>query len=276
MASRSAGDGLVTAWSVRRPYGSNVAWGELFGTEDAARGYASARPAVHPLVVQLAVERFGLPPRVDVALDVGCGAGLSTRPLVHRARRCVALDPVSAMVRRIPAVAPGALALVGRAEALPSADASVDLVAAAGSLDFVDDLGSAAAEIARVLAPGGGIGIAFNERDTREPWVAELSKLIRWDERERWRVPYTVEVDWGAALAEHGPQFAPAERYDTTYRQPVDPDTLVQRVLSTSYLAVLPADEQAALADRVRALVAPLGERFELPYVSVAYAARLR
>ena len=51
---------------------------------------------------------------------------------------------------------------------------------------------------------GGGLAIAFNERDARVPWVAELSRLIRWDERERWRVPYTVEVDWSEVVADNG------------------------------------------------------------------------
>jgi len=227
MASRSAGDGLVTAWSVRRPYGSNVAWGELFGTEDAARRYASARPAVHPLVVQLAVDRFGLSPLVDVALDVGCGAGLSTRPLVDRARRCVALDPVPAMVRRIPAVAPGALALVGRAEALPSADASVDLVAAAGSLDFVDDLGSAAAEIARVLAPGGAVlaydfatGRRLRDGPDLAPWFDEV--LRRWPRR-----PPTASPVTAAALAVGGLGFE---------RHPFEVDVALSRQAYVGYL----------------------------------------
>ena len=89
-------------------------------------------------------------------------------------------------------------------------------------------------------------------------------------------MPYTVEVDWAEVIDEHGPQFAPAERYDSTYLQPMDPETLVNRVVSTSYIARLPMAEQEALADKVRDLVAPLGDHFELPYVSVAYAAPLR
>ncbi len=239
-----------------------------------ADAYEQGRPSYADDLVAFLVDRLGIAPGRRV-VDLAAGTGKLTRLLVPTGASITAVEPVDAMRAKLAEACPAVVAVEGTAEAIPLADASVDVVTVAQAFHWFDTP-AALAEIARVLAPGGGIGIAFNERDTREPWVAELSKLIRWDERERWRVPYTVEVDWGAALAEHGPQFAPAERYDTTYRQPVDPDTLVQRVLSTSYLAVLPADEQAALADRVRALVAPLGERFELPYVSVAYAARLR
>jgi SAM-dependent methyltransferase len=185
--------------------------GDLFGTDSAARGYASARPPAHLVVVDRATERFGLPSMVDVALDVGCGAGLSTRPLVDRARRCLAVDPVPAMVERVAAAAPGALGVVGRAEALPVPDASVDLVTAAGSLDFVDDLGAAAAELTRVLAPG-GVALVYDFTTGRQlragpdlaPWFAEV--LRRWPRPRRTTPPVDAAALAAAGLAvEHHP-----------------------------------------------------------------------
>ncbi len=151
-----------------------MASGELFGTDDAARGYASARPPVHPVVVRLAAQLIALPELVDVALDVGCGAGLSTR------RSSIGPSiPCRPWCSGSATVAPGALGVVGRAEALPVADASVDLVTAAGSLDFVDDLDAAVAEIARVLAPG-GVALVYDFttggclRARPRPWFAEV------------------------------------------------------------------------------------------------------
>jgi hypothetical protein len=120
------------------------------------------------------------------------------------------------------------------------------------------------------------VALAFNERDDRVPWVAELNALFGWDHREDEGVPRTVEVDWAPVLAEHGPDFGPAERLDAAFAQPMDPDTLVARVLSTSYVATWSPQRQADLVARVRALAEPLGPSFELPYVSVAYVARRR
>jgi hypothetical protein len=71
------------------------------------------------------------------------------------------------------------------------------------------DLEAAAAEIAGCLRARGALGLIWNERDTSTPWVAELSKIIRWDERERWEVPYTTEVDWAEAFAAADTPFAP-------------------------------------------------------------------
>ena len=250
---------------------SDVAAG---GFEAGADAYERGRPSYADDLVAWLVDRLGLGPGREV-LDLAAGTGKLTRLLASSGAHLRAVEPVAAMRTQFERACPAIEVFDGTAEALPVADGSLDAVTVAQAFHWFDP-GPALAEIARVLRPGGSLGIAFNERDTREPWVADLSRLIRWDERERWRVPYTVEVDWAAVVAEHGPQFEPAERYATTYAQPMDPETLVLRVLSTSYLAVLPAAEQDALADQVRALVAPLGDAFELPYVSVAYAARLR
>lgn len=240
------------------------------GADDYERG----RPSYPHDVVAWLVSRLGLD-ESSVVVDLAAGTGKLTRLLVPTGARVVAVEPVAAMRDKLLETCPEATVVEGTAEATGLPDASADAVTVAQAFHWFDPV-AALEEIARVLRSGGHLGLVFNERDTREPWVAELSRLIRWDERERWRVPYTVEVDWAATLAEAGPRFEPTERYDTTFRQPMDADTLVARVLSTSYLAVLPAAERAQLADRVRELAEPLGATFELPYVTVAYAARRR
>ena len=245
---------------------------EGFGAGAAA--YEQGRPSYADDVVAWLVDRLGIAPGRAV-VDLAAGTGKLTRLLAATGADLIAIEPVDAMREQLVQACPGVDAINGTAESIPLPDESVDALTVAQAFHWFDPA-VALAEIARVLRPGGGLGIAFNERDTREPWVADLSKLIRWDEREQWRVPYTVEVDWAEVIDEHGPQFGPAERYDSTYLQPMDADTMVQRVLSTSYIARLPGADQAALADKVRDLVAPLGEHFELPYVSVAYAAPLR
>jgi SAM-dependent methyltransferase len=244
------------------------------GFEAGAEAYEQGRPSYADDLVAWLVDRLGIGPGRSV-VDLAAGTGKLTRLLVPTGADLTAIEPVDAMRAQLVQTCPGVVALDGTAEAIPLPDASVDALTVAQAFHWFDPA-VALAEIARVLRPGGVLGIAFNERDATVPWVGDLSRLIRWDERERWRVPYTVEVEWDVVIAEHGPQFTPAERYDTTYSQPMDPDTMVQRVLSTSYIAMLPAEEQDALAVEVRALVEPMGDRFDLPYVSVAYAARLR
>jgi SAM-dependent methyltransferase len=122
----------------------------VYDSERLATAYAFDRPSVHDQFVRSA----GLSQQADRALDVGCGAGLSTAALVPLARCVVGLEPVPAMLAHRRTVAPRARFVIAGAERLPFADDSFDLVAAAGSLNYAD-LPSAFGEVARVLTPDG-------------------------------------------------------------------------------------------------------------------------
>jgi SAM-dependent methyltransferase len=123
-----------------------------------AAGYAFNRPPVHPHVVRAIGEHLQLAHRVNRALDVGCGAGLSTAALDPLARTVVGLEPVPIMLRHVRAVAPRAAFVVGQAEQLPFQAETFDLVTAAGSLNYVD-LSLFLPEVARVLVPAGVFAI---------------------------------------------------------------------------------------------------------------------
>jgi SAM-dependent methyltransferase len=123
-----------------------------------AAGYAAARPPVHPRVVDLLGQWLG-GRRIDVAADLGCGAGLSTRPLLGLARTCVAFDPAESMVRTARSVVPDASVMVAAAEAMPLATRSIDLITAAGSLNFARDLDAVWPEAARVLTRDGSLAV---------------------------------------------------------------------------------------------------------------------
>lgn len=242
------------------------------GFSAGADDYERGRPSYPGDAVAVLCEELGIGPGARV-LDLAAGTGKLTRLLVPTGAEVVAVEPVAEMRRRLEQAAPQAHVLDGTAERIPLPDGSVDVVTVAQAFHWFDTP-KALAEIAWVLKPGGGLGLVWNERDTREPWVAELSRLIRWDHRGEHRVPYTTEVDWAGVIDGMDTPFGPVQRYDTTYRQPMDPDTLVARVLSTSYIASQPVAERERIAAAVRQLVEPLGPTFDLPYETVVYWCR--
>jgi ubiquinone/menaquinone biosynthesis C-methylase UbiE len=126
----------------------------LFASPTLAAGYARSRPAVHPRVIARLQRHLGISERLDCAVDIGCGAGLSTRPLSGLARTAVGIEPLEPMLGWTRQVAPDAKFVVGRAEQLPLAEATAQLITAAGSLNYAD-LDRFFPEARRVLSAAG-------------------------------------------------------------------------------------------------------------------------
>ncbi|MEZ5101617.1 MAG: class I SAM-dependent methyltransferase [Thermoleophilia bacterium] len=136
---------------------------------EAAGGYERARPG-YPAD---AARWLAGSARADV-LDLGAGTGKLTRALVALGHRVVAVDPLAEMLAELRAAVPDVPTLVGSGEAIPLADASLDVVAVAQAFHWFDHP-RALPEIARVLRPGGALALVWNRRDESVPWVAELS-----------------------------------------------------------------------------------------------------
>ena len=124
--------------------------GAIYQSTRLATAYAFTRPPVHRHVAER-ISRYLPEGRVERALDIGCGAGASTAALVPLARRAIGLEPYRAMLAHVSTVAPGAAFIVGRAEALPFARESLELVTAAGALNYAD-VDQSLSEVARVLS----------------------------------------------------------------------------------------------------------------------------
>ena len=154
-----------------------------FATESMAAGYANSRPPVHRLVIQRAFRQLDRTRPFSLALDIGCGAGVSTKALAGFADRCIGLEPNQSMLAWSPAVALLAAFLCASAEAIPLRDHSVDLITAAGSLNYVD-LDLFFPQAARVLTPDGILivydfspGRSFRAAAGLDEWFSEFSRL---------------------------------------------------------------------------------------------------
>jgi SAM-dependent methyltransferase len=254
---------------VTAPVDPRVAAASAAGFSVDMSVYERGRPSYPADAVEWLADGLGIGPGRRV-VDLAAGTGKLTRLLQPRGATLCAVEPSAAMRDQLVKAVPGIEVLDGTAEHLPFADGVIDAVTVAQAFHWFD-VPRATAEISRVLRPGGGLGLIWNERDTSEAWVAELSTFIRWDHRHERGVPYTVEVDWRTVFADHSVGLGPLERFETVYRQELDVDTLVERVRSTSYVASASADEQRRVEQGVRAITAGFSERFDLPYVTVAY-----
>ncbi len=104
-------------------------------------------------------------PRGDeLALDLACGPGTFTRALASRVRHLCGLDLTPAMLEQArAATARAGLANVafacGDANALPFADATLDLAVCTYSFHHFLDPARVARELRRVVRPGGRVGL---------------------------------------------------------------------------------------------------------------------
>lgn len=227
----------------------------------AADTYERGRPSYPDGVIELFRDQLGVGPASTV-VDLGAGTGKLTRLLVATGATVVAVEPVEAMRAQLVALLPEVEAVDGTAESIPLPDGSCGAVTVAQAFHWFEPA-PALEEIARVLEPGGGLGLVWNERDESVPWVAELSGLLNWGVQR----PYRRDQDWSAVVAASD-RFTPLQHRQLSYQQELDAETLVERALSTSYIAARPAAENVRLAEDIRALVAGFPPRFELPYLT--------
>jgi SAM-dependent methyltransferase len=117
-----------------------------------------------------------VPPGCGLAVDVAAGTGLFTRALIGRASQVVAIEPDERMRAVLAERSPEVRVLAGWGEQMPLPDGCADGVFVSTAWHWLDPV-LAVPEIARVLRPGGRLGVIWTSRDRREDWVAELDLL---------------------------------------------------------------------------------------------------
>jgi SAM-dependent methyltransferase len=241
------------------------------GFSAGADAYVRGRPSYPTEAIDLVVRELGLAAGRR-ALDLGAGTGKFTELLLGSGAEVVALEPVGEMRAKLVAALPEATALDGTSEAIPLDDGSVDGVIAAQAFHWFDP-GRAVPEIIRVLRPGGGLALVWNQRDEAVPWVAEMSKVTEWNVQ----APYQRGTDWAAVVAGAGrDRITPLQLHTFPYEQLVDREMLLDRVRSISYLAAGPSERLDNVLADVLDLVWDFPERFPLPYRTDVWIGHLR
>ena len=222
--------------------------------------YAAVRPGYPDAAVDLL-----LPDGTRDVLDLAAGTGKLTEALTARGVRVVAVEPADGMREQLAAALPDVEVHAGTAEAIPLPDASVDVVTVAQAWHWFDEP-AAAAEVARVLRPGGLVGIVWNDRDEDVPWVGAYGALLH--EAAGPQLARDTHPTLGDA-------FTDVLRTDVRWDHVVTPEDLVRLAGTRSYAIVLPPDERAALLDRVRTLVTTHPDLVGLTEVAVPYTTRV-
>ncbi len=160
-----------------------------FGPDVYATWRRSSLGAITEALELRLILRLAGPLQGRSVLDVGCGDGSWARVAARQgAALVVGCDPDPRMIARAAAPAARGAAAVdlaaARAQALPFADGSFDVVTCIAVLAFVPDAAAAIAEMARVLRPGGRLVIGDLGRWSY--WAARR-RIRGWFGAELWR-----------------------------------------------------------------------------------------
>jgi ubiquinone/menaquinone biosynthesis C-methylase UbiE len=132
----------------------------FFDGHAAADTYDAFTPAANDRLIDAFVALSGLPPASRV-VDLGCGSGVFTRVLQRRGYRCCGADLSPKLIEAARAKFRDVEFVEGDAEQLPFADASFDGVLLSGLVHHLPDPFRCAAEVFRILRPGGRF-VAFD------------------------------------------------------------------------------------------------------------------
>lgn len=213
--------------------------GEATAFEDLVDDYDAGRPR-YPAAL---FERLAPSGRL---LELGAGTGIATRELAARAQ-VLATDLGPRMLGHLHALLPEVPVAVCRAEALPFADGSFDLVCGAQMWHWVD-VPAAAAEVARVLRPGGRLAVWWNEVDAADsPWWQEQQQRLE-AANERYTRTYR-RTDHGAVLMGTG-AFSSVESWTTSWQRELDWPLYERWLRSKSYIQALADVEGFVAAER--------------------------
>jgi SAM-dependent methyltransferase len=169
---------------------------------------------------------------------------------------------------------PGVEVHDGTAEALPLADGAVRAVFVAEAFHWFDGA-AALAEIARVLAPGGGVVLLWNlPAGPAEPPVPETVRGLLREAFARGGQPGGPLLERGGwRRAFPGSRFGPLRHQQIAHEVVRDHDGMVANLMSISSVAGLPADERQRLRTALAAAIPRA--RYRRPLVTDLYWARL-
>ena len=215
---------------------------------------------------------LGDPDRPLRVIDLGAGTGLGTRTIAALGHEVVALDPSAGMLAALEA-APLAREVRARietrlspAESLEDPVGSVDAATAFQAWHWFDEE-RVARECARVLRPGGSLGLAWHSWSDQVDWLRELGELVGtpemvWDPDDR-----------GEPARLDG--FDAAENAQFLTEQVLTVEGAVR--LASSWSPVAVRDDRDTVLDGVRDLAARSADadgRVVFPYVTDCYRYR--
>lgn len=207
-----------------------------------------------------------IPPRARTAVDLGAGTGKFTELLVAEGLDVTAVDPSADMLVQLARRLPAVHCVQASAEHTGLPGSSADVVVAAQAWHWFDPA-AATREAARLLKPGGRVGLVWNQLDTRVPWVHRLSRIM-----------HAGDVHKPDYRPPSGPELHGWEQIEVRWEDPTTPEGIIELTKSRSYYLRASEKHRRKVEDNLawylfEHLGHSSGQTLALPYISQAWRA---
>lgn len=236
-----------------------------------AERYAQSRPNYPEDIVFWLRNTLNLSEQKQV-IDLASGTGKFTQYLKRITPHVTAIEPVEEMQAQFLKAHPELEVVSAFSDHVPLNTHAFDAVLSAQAFHwFAHEY--TLKEMHRLLKPQGHLGLVWNDRDTSIEWVHALAELLKPFEQG---TPRFYHQSWKKAF-QRQPYFKLESEQHFCYVHTGTVEQVVsQRLLSTSFIALLPKTQQQALKQRFERIIFKyLGKHpqdtIEFPYITYAF-----
>lgn len=241
------------------------------GFSSAAELYQQVRPNYPQDVVTWLKQDLELNANSSV-IDLGAGTGKFLPYLKQITPHIIAVEPVTEMLEQLKIVHPDVQILQAKSDQIPLNSASVDAVLCAQSFHWFANI-ETLNEIHQILKPNGHLGLIWNQRNEQVDWVKALTNVLSPIEGD---TPRYHSGQWKQVFENQFLfQLENTKVFSQVQTGTVE-NVVSKRLLSTSFIAAMPEQEQLKLKQQFEQIVFEYtGKRaqdeIDFPYETYVY-----
>jgi ubiquinone/menaquinone biosynthesis C-methylase UbiE len=236
----------------------------ISGYDRIAQDYDKGRPDYPQAIVPILTNALHLQPG-NMVLDLAAGTGKLTKALKNTGVCLYAVEPVAEMRAVFSKQFPEIPIMEGQAEAIALPPGTVDTVVVGTAFHWFEGE-KALNEIARVLKPGGSLGLVWNVFDIEVEWVKQIGLVLQ--KYEKNTIP--TKHKWEEAFQKNA-SFSALKHLRYTYSYQGNAQDVIARLCSAKVMGILSQEKREQLVNEVLAVLQTHPdtqgkESFDIPY----------